>query len=85
MQEGRLRGETGIFRGSSDSHWASSDANYFEAEQSIDQEDGMLEYPQSGSSSAVAHNLQHPVYAQPSMKRFRVRSGYSAPADRLDH
>jgi hypothetical protein len=60
-------------RAALDRHWAASDANDFEAEHQIYQEDAVLEYPQSGESIRGRHNIQASRLAQPNKKRFSVR------------
>lgn len=54
-------------------HWAASDAADFEAEHDIYQEDGVLEYPQSGERIRGRRNIQMSRTAQPNRKRFAVR------------
>lgn len=54
-------------------HWAASDANDFEVEHQIYQEDAVLEYPQSGERIRGRRNIQASRAAQPSMKRFTVQ------------
>ena len=54
-------------------HWAASDANDFEAEHQIYQEDAVLEYPQSGERIRGRHHIQASRFAQPNQKRFTVR------------
>ena len=54
-------------------HWAASDANDFDVEHSIYQEDAVLEYPQSGERIRGRRNIQASRVAQPSSKRFTVR------------
>jgi hypothetical protein len=56
-----------------DSHWAASDANDFEIEHQIYQEDAVLEYPQSGERIRGRRNIQASRTVQPSSKRFAVR------------
>jgi len=60
-------------RAALDRHWAASDANDFEAEHQIYQEDAVLEYPQSGERIRGRRNIQASRFAQPSRKRFTVR------------
>jgi hypothetical protein len=60
-------------RAALDQHWAASDANDFEAEHRIYQEDAVLEYPQSGERISGRHNIQASRFAQPNKKRFTVR------------
>jgi hypothetical protein len=54
-------------------HWASSDANDFDAEHDIYRDDAVLEYPQSGERIRSRHNIQASRVAQPNDKRFTVR------------
>jgi hypothetical protein len=54
-------------------HWAASDANDFEVEHDIYQEDAVLEYPQSGERIRGRRNIQASRTAQPNAKRFTVR------------
>jgi ketosteroid isomerase-like protein len=56
-----------------DRHWAASDANDFEAEHQIYQEDAVLEYPQSGERIRGRRNIQASRTVQPNRKRFAVR------------
>jgi SnoaL-like domain len=56
-----------------DRHWAASDANQFEAEHDIYQDDAVLEYPQSGERLRGRHNIQASRTVQPNAKRFTVR------------
>ena len=60
-------------RAALDRHWAASDANDFEAEHQIYQEDAVLEYPQSGERIRGRRNIQASRAAQPNRKRFTVR------------
>jgi SnoaL-like domain len=60
-------------RAALDLHWAASDANDFEVEHRIYQEDAVLEYPQSGERIRGRRNIQSSRYAQPNKKRFTVR------------
>jgi SnoaL-like domain len=53
-------------------HWASSDANDFDAEHEIYREDAVLEYPQSGERIRTRQNIQNSRAAQPNAKRFTV-------------
>src|SRR3954470_17708235 len=59
-------------RAALDRHWAASDANDFETEHQIYQEDAVLEYPQSGERIRGRHNIQASRAAQPNQKRFMV-------------
>jgi hypothetical protein len=54
-------------------HWAASDANDFDVEHDIYQDDAVLEYPQSGERIRGRHNIQASRVAQPNAKRFKVR------------
>ena len=54
-------------------HWAASDANEFDVEHDIYQEDALLEYPQSGERIRGRNNIQASRIAQPNAKRFSVR------------
>lgn len=60
-------------RAALDRHWAASDANDFETEHDIYQEDAVLEYPQSGERIRGRCNIQSSRAAQPNRKRFAVR------------
>jgi ketosteroid isomerase-like protein len=60
-------------RAALDQHWAASDANDFETEHHIYQEDAVLEYPQSGERTRGRYNIQNQRANQPSKKRFAVR------------
>ncbi len=60
-------------RAALDHHWAASDANDFEAEHEIYQDDAVLEYPQSGERIRGRRNIQASRFAQPSKKRFTVQ------------
>ena len=60
-------------RAALDRHWAASDANDFETEHRIYQEDAVLDYPQSGERTRGRHNIQCQRASQPSKKRFTVR------------
>ena len=54
-------------------HWAASDANDFETEHDIYQENAVLEYPQSGERIRGRRNILSSRAAQPNRKRFEVR------------
>jgi ketosteroid isomerase-like protein len=54
-------------------HWAASDANDFETEHRIYQEDAVLDYPQSGERTRGRRNIQGQRASQPSNKRFSVQ------------
>jgi hypothetical protein len=60
-------------RSALDRHWATSDANDFDAEHAIYRDDAILEYPQSGERIRGRHNIQASRIAQPNAKRFTVR------------
>ena len=60
-------------RAALDRHWAASDANDFETEHQIYQDDAVLEYPQSGERIRGRRNIQASRFAQPNQKRFAVR------------
>jgi ketosteroid isomerase-like protein len=60
-------------RAALDRHWAASDADDFEAEHEIYQEDAVLEYPQSGERIRGRRNIQASRTVQPNKKRFDVR------------
>ena len=55
-----------------DRHWAASDADDFETEHDIYQEDAILEYPQSGERIRGRRNIQSSRSAQPNQKRFAI-------------
>src|ERR1700678_2458936 len=54
-------------------HWSSSDANDFDAEHQIYQENAVLEYPQSRERIRGRRGIQASRMAQPNKKRFTVR------------
>ncbi|MBM7047794.1 nuclear transport factor 2 family protein [Rhizobium lusitanum] len=56
-----------------DRHWAASDANEFDVEHDIYQENALLEYPQSGERIRGRNNIQASRIAQPNSKHFSVR------------
>jgi ketosteroid isomerase-like protein len=60
-------------RAALDHHWAASDANDFEAEHQIYQDDAVLEYPQSGERIRGRQKIQSSRAAQPNRKRFTIR------------
>ena len=60
-------------RAALDRHWAASDANDFDAEHDIYQDDAVLEYPQSGERIRGRRNIQASRTVQPNAKRFAVR------------
>ena len=60
-------------RAALDRHWAASDANDFDGEHEIYQEDAVLEYPQSGECFHGRRKIQSSRAAQPNRKRFTVR------------
>jgi hypothetical protein len=65
--------EDGKIREALDRHWAASDANDFETEHEIYQDDAVLEYPQSGERIRGRRNIQASRFAQPNKKRFTVQ------------
>jgi hypothetical protein len=65
--------EDGAIRAALDRHWAASDADDFEAEHAIYQDDAVLEYPQSGERIVGRRRIQLSRMAQPNRKRFTVR------------
>ena len=67
LHEARLRAAL-------DRHWAASDANDFAVEHDIYWDDAILDYPQSGERLRGRHNIEASRVAQPSSKRFKVRS-----------
>src|SRR6202142_349576 len=66
-------GQEKQIRAALDQHWAASDANDFETEHLIYQEDAVLEYPQSGELTRGRKNIQGQRAGQPSNKRFSIR------------
>jgi ketosteroid isomerase-like protein len=60
-------------RAALDQHWAASDANDFETEHRIYQEDAVLDYPQSGERTRGRRNIQGQRASQPSKKQFAVQ------------
>ena len=54
-------------------HWAASDANDFDEEHRIYQENAVLEYPQSGERIRGRERIQLSRAAQPNRKRFAIR------------
>ena len=62
--------EDSEIRAALDRHWAASDADDFEAEHDIYQEDAVLEYPQSGERIRGRRNIQASRAVQPNKKRF---------------
>jgi SnoaL-like protein len=54
-------------------HWAASDANDFEVEHQIYEDQAVLEYPQSGERIHGRRSIQASRMAQPNQKRFTVR------------
>src|SRR5215469_17096067 len=60
-------------RAALDTHWSASDANDFEVEHQIYQEDAVLEYPQSAERIRGRRNIQASRAAQLNQKRFTVR------------
>ena len=59
-------------RAALDQHWAASDANDFETEHRIYDEDAVLEYPQSGERIRGRRNIQITRSIQPNKKRFTI-------------
>jgi hypothetical protein len=57
-------------RAALDHHWAVSDANDFEAEHQIYQEDAVLKYPQSGERIRGRRNIQASRFAPAKHKAF---------------
>ncbi len=53
-------------------HWAASDAENFELEHEICQENALLEYPQSGEHIRGRRKIQESRFVQPNKKRFSV-------------
>ena len=66
-------GRDQVIRAALGQHWTASDANDFETEHLIYQEDAVLEYPQSGERFRGRRNIQNQRASQPSKKRFAVR------------
>jgi ketosteroid isomerase-like protein len=60
-------------RAALDQHWAASEANDFETEHRIYQEDAVLVYPQSGERTRGRRNIQGQRASQPSKKTFTVQ------------
>jgi SnoaL-like domain len=60
-------------RAALDQHWSASDANDFETEHLIYEEDAVLEYPQSGERTRGRRNIQGQRASQPNRKRFTIR------------
>ena len=65
--------EDSDIRSALDRHWAASDANRFEVEHQIYDEDAVLDYPQSGERIRGRQNIKASRIAQPNKKRFVVR------------
>jgi ketosteroid isomerase-like protein len=61
--------ESQTIRAVLDRHWATSDANDFEAEHEIYHDDAVPEYPQSGERIRGRRNIQASRSAQPNNKR----------------
>ena len=61
-------GRDQVIRAALDQHWTASDANDFETEHLIYQEDAVLEYPQSGERFRGRRNIQNQRASQPSKK-----------------
>src|ERR1700682_1492939 len=70
---GKIEMEGHDIRAALDRHWAASDANDFEGEHQMYQEDAVLEYPQSGERIRGRRTIQSSRPAQPNQKRFTVR------------
>lgn len=64
---------SGSIREALDRHWAASDANEFDIEHDIYQDDAVLEYPQSGERIRGRRNIEASRVAQPNAKRFAIR------------
>jgi hypothetical protein len=60
-------------RSALDRHWEASNANDFEAEHAIYDDDAVLEYPQSGERFRGRRNIQTNRTLQHSKKRFEIR------------
>ena len=73
MQEQDSGARNQAIRAALDQHWAASDANDFEMEHRIYQEDAVLDYPQSGERTRGRRNIQNQRASQPSKKRFSIR------------
>jgi hypothetical protein len=54
-------------------HWSASDANAFDAEHEIYEDDAILEYPQSGERIRGRQRIQASRMAQPNSKHFDVQ------------
>jgi ketosteroid isomerase-like protein len=65
--------EDSDIRAALERHWAASDANDFNAEHQIYQQDAVLEYPQSGERIRGRDRIKKSRMAQPNYKRFAVR------------
>ncbi len=65
--------EESDIRSALDRHWAASDANRFEEEHQIYDEDAVLDYPQSGERIRGRQNIEASRVAQPNKKRFVVQ------------
>jgi ketosteroid isomerase-like protein len=61
-------------RAALDQHWAASDANDFETEHRIYQEDAVLEYPQSGERIRGRRNIQNQRTNQPNEQSLALTS-----------
>lgn len=70
---GDNHGHDARIRQALDLHWAASDANNFDAEHAIYQDDAVLEYPQSGECIRGRLNIRASRELQPNSKRFLVR------------
>ncbi len=60
-------------RAALDEHWAASDANDFDLEHRIYQDDAVLDYPQSGERTRGRRNIQNQRASQPNKKRFTIQ------------
>lgn len=60
-------------RAALEEHWRASDANDFETEHAIYDDQAVLEYPQSGERFRGRARIQASREAQPNLKRFTVR------------
>ena len=60
-----------------DRHWAASDANDFDVEHDIYEEDALLEYPQSSERIRGRKNIQASRIAQPNSKYSVAGTGVS--------
>ncbi len=65
--------EESDIRSALDRHWTASDANRFEEEHQIYDENAVLDYPQSGERIRGRQNIEASRVAQPNKKRFVVQ------------